>query len=103
MRRNIMRSAKLDTRGFTLIASLLLTLLLSGVAITLLMMVNTEQRVGGADLDNNYTYRAAEGGMENLTSALANTFQSIQSPTSSDICNASGTPPSYDATVTYTT
>jgi hypothetical protein len=98
-----MRSAKLDTRGFTLIASLLLTLLLSGVAITLLMMVNTEQRVGAADLDNNYTYRAAEGGMENLTSSLANTFQSIQSPQSSDICNSANNPPTYDATVTYST
>src|SRR5208282_3681927 len=103
MRRTTMRSAKLDARGFTLIASLLLTLMLSGLAISLLMMVNTEQRVGAADLDSNYTYRAAEGAMENLTANLANTFQSIQSPTSNDICNVSLNPPTYDATVTYPT
>lgn len=96
-----MRSAKLQTRGFTLVASLLLTLLLSGLAISLLMMVNTEQRVGAADLDNTYTYRAAEGGIENLTSNLANTFQSIQSPTSTEICGAASTPPTWDSTVTY--
>jgi len=98
-----MRSAKLDARGFTLIASLLLTIMLSGLAISLLMMVNTEQRVGAADLDSNYTYRAAEGAMENLTANLANTFQSIQAPTSSEICAVSLTPPTYDATVTYPT
>jgi Tfp pilus assembly protein PilX len=98
-----MRSAKLDARGFTLIASLLLTIMLSGLAISLLMMVNTEQRVGAADLNNNYTYRAAEGAMENLTANLANTFQSIQSPSSTDICNVSLTPPTWDATVTYPT
>ena len=34
-------------RGFTLIASLLLLLLMSGLAVGLMMMVNTEARVGG--------------------------------------------------------
>ena len=96
-----MRSAQLNDRGFTLIASLLIVLLLSGVAISLLMMVNTEQRVGAADLNNNYTYRAAEGAMENLTANLANTFQTIQAPTSADICNSSAILPTWDATVTY--
>ena len=93
-------TAKLRSRGFTLIASLLLVLLLSGVAISLLMMVNTEQRVGGADLSNAYTYRAAEGGMEKMTSDLAGVFKSIQSPSNTEICN-SILPPTLDPTVTY--
>lgn len=95
-----MRSAKLHSRGFTLIASLLLMLLLSGVAISLLMMVHTEQTVGATDLSNNYTYRAAEGGMEKMTSDLAQVFKNIQSPTNSEICNST-TVPSWDPSITY--
>ena len=43
-----MKSARLHAKGFTLIASLLLLLLLSGISIGLMMMVNTEGKVGGA-------------------------------------------------------
>jgi Tfp pilus assembly protein PilX len=98
-----MPSAKLATRGFTLIASLLLLLLLSGFALALLTMVNSEQRAGGYDLNNTYTYRSAEGAMEQATSNLANTFKSVQAPTGAQICGLSTTPgpPTWDATVTY--
>jgi Tfp pilus assembly protein PilX len=102
MRRNTMSSAKFGSRGFTLIASLLLTLLLSGFAVALLMMVNTEQKVGAADLSNNYTYRAAEGAMEKMTSDLASTFQNIQAPTAAQICAVSNNPPTWDPTITFT-
>src|SRR5271156_4179545 len=102
MRRNTMPSAKFRSRGFTLIASLLLTLLLAGFAVALLMMVNTEQKVGAADLSNNYTYRAAEGAMEKMTSDLASTFQNIQAPTAAQICAVSSNPPTWDPTVSYT-
>jgi hypothetical protein len=101
MRRNTMPSAKFASRGFTLIASLLLMLLLSGFAITLLMMVNTEQKVGAADLSNNYTYRSTEGAMEKMTSDLANTFKSIQAPSAAQICALSSNYPTWDSTVTY--
>jgi hypothetical protein len=96
-----MRSAKVDSRGFTLIASLLLMLLLSGFAVALLMMVNTEQRVGAADLSNNYTYRSTEGAIEKMTSDLANTFQNVQAPTAGQICALSANAPTWDTTVTY--
>ena len=81
------------TKGFTLIASLLLLLLLSGIAIGLMMMVNTEGRVGGTDLQNNAAYHAAEGGVEKMTSDLATTFQSAQSPTAAQICGLSSQQP----------
>ncbi len=96
-----MRSNKSGSRGFTLIASLLLMLLLSGVAVALLMMVNTEQRSGATDLSNNYVYRATEGAIEKQTSDLANTFKSIQAPTSGQICAVSTNLPTWDPTVTY--
>jgi hypothetical protein len=101
MRKNTMPGAKFSSRGFTLIASLLLVMLLSGFAIALLMMVNSEQRAGNNDLSNNYTYRAAEGAMEKMTSDLANTFTNIQSPTAGEICAVGNNPPTWDPTVTY--
>ena len=84
-----MKSARLHTKGFTLIASLLLLLLLSGIAIGLMMMVNTEGRVGGTDLQNNAAYHSAEGGIEKMTADLAATFQNALAPTASQICNLS--------------
>jgi len=96
-----MRNAKFSSQGFTLIASLLLLLLMSGFALGLLMMVNTEQRVGGYDLNNNYAYHAAEGAMEKMTSDLAATFKNIQAPTAAQICSLSSNYPTWDPTVTY--
>ncbi len=82
-----MKSAKLHTKGFTLIASLLMVLLLSGIAIGLMMMVNTEGKVGGSDLQNNASFRSAEGGIEKMTADLSTTFKNAQAPSASDICN----------------
>ncbi len=84
-----MKSARLYSKGFTLIASLLLLLLLSGIAIGLMMMVNTEGKVGGTNLQNNAAFHSAEGGIEKMTSDLATTFQNAQAPTAAQICNLS--------------
>jgi len=96
-----MRNSKFSSLGFTLIASLLLLLLMSGFALGLLMMVNTEQRVGGFDLNNDYTYHATEGAIEKMTSDLAATFKSIQAPTAAQICSLSSNVPTWDSTITY--
>jgi Tfp pilus assembly protein PilX len=82
-----LHTTRLHTKGFTLIASLLMLLLLSGIAIGLLMMVNTEGRVGGTDLQNNLAFHAAEGGIEKMYSDLAAVFQNTQAPSASAICN----------------
>ena len=78
------------TKGFTLIASLLMLLLLSGIAIGLLMMVNTEGKVGGTDLQNNMAFHAADGGIEKMASDLSATFQNAQAPTAAQICALGG-------------
>jgi Tfp pilus assembly protein PilX len=93
MRSQGMKSARLHTKGFTLIASLLLLLLLSGIAIGLLMMVNTEGKVGGTDLQNDVAYHSAEGGIEKMASDLAATFQNSQAPTAAQICAVSNMQP----------
>ena len=97
-----MGNVNFRSRGFTLIAALLLLMLMSGIAIGLLMTVNTEGRVGGNDLEHNVAYHAAEGGIETMTSTLANTFQNIQAPTVADITALSNHPPTNDPTITYT-
>jgi Tfp pilus assembly protein PilX len=81
-----MKSARPHSKGFTLIASLLMLLLLSGIAIGLMMMVNTEGKVGGTDLQNNRAFHAAEGGIEKMSADLAATFQNSQAPTAAQIC-----------------
>jgi Tfp pilus assembly protein PilX len=98
-----MQDIKSGKPGFALVASLLLLLLLSGLALGLMMMVNTEQRVGGFDLNNNYAYHSAEGAIEKMTSDLANLFKTTQAPTSGQICSLSNNPPTGDPTITYTT
>src|SRR5664279_5721956 len=83
-----MRSYKtMNARGFTLIASLLILLLLSGLAIGLMMMVNTEGKVGNTDLQNNAAYHSAEGGIEKMTSDLSAVFSNALAPSSQDICD----------------
>src|ERR1017187_10478932 len=89
------------SKGFTLIASLLMLLVLSGIAIGLMMMVNTEGKVGGTDLQNNIAFHAAEGGIEKMYSDLSATFQNSQAPTASQICAVGNNPPSMVG-VTFT-
>jgi Tfp pilus assembly protein PilX len=88
-----MKSERLHTKGFTLIATLLMLLLLSGVAIGLMMMVNTEGKVGATDLQNDVAFHSAEGGIEKMASDLSSVFQNAQSPTASQICGVSSLQP----------
>ncbi|MGA9800411.1 MAG: hypothetical protein WBQ68_15475 [Terriglobales bacterium] len=76
-----MSRAKGRSRGFTLVASLLVLALLSGIAISLLFMVQGAGQVGGNDLETNQAYYGAESGMELLTANLAALYQQSQSPT----------------------
>jgi len=74
-----------DSRGFTLIAALLLTVLLSGVAVGLLYLVSNESRMGGNDLEGNMAYYASEAQIENLTSQISQLYQTSQSPNAASI------------------
>src|SRR6201981_2422272 len=90
-----MEKGKRESRGFTLIAALLLMLLLSGVAIGLLYMVNNEQHMGGNDLEGNAAYYGAEAGIENMTAQLSQLYQTSQAPNAAAITaltNASNYP-----------
>jgi Tfp pilus assembly protein PilX len=97
-----MKRTKSNSRGFTLIASLLLLLLMSAMAVGLFMMVNTEGKAGGHDLQNTVAFRSAEGGIEKMTADLANEFQSIQNPSVSQIEALSSNNPNTSTYVQYT-
>jgi hypothetical protein len=75
-----------DERGFTLIAALLLTLLLSGLAVGLFFLVNEEQYMGTNDLQSNVAFYGAESGMENLTAQLSQLYQTSQTPSAAALC-----------------
>jgi hypothetical protein len=81
-----------NSKGFTLITTLMLLFLLSGLAIGMLMMVNTEVKVGTQDVQNNVTFHAAEGAIEKMTADLANTLQTTLSPSVTDITNLASSP-----------
>src|SRR5690349_15492580 len=73
------------SQGFTLIAALMLTILLSGIAVGVLYMVSNEARMGGNDLEGNLAFYAAEAGIENETALLSQTYQSSQAPNAAAI------------------
>ncbi|MGH9544171.1 MAG: hypothetical protein ACRD23_03045 [Terriglobales bacterium] len=81
------------SRGFTLVASLLVLALLSAIAISLLFMVQGAGQVGGNDLETNQAYYGAESGMELLTANLAALYQQSQSPTPAQLTNLANNPP----------
>ncbi|HKW19441.1 MAG TPA: hypothetical protein VJO35_18170 [Terriglobales bacterium] len=87
-----MYSWKQNSKGFTLITTLILLCLLSALSVGLLLMVNTEAKVGSQDVQNNYTFHAAEGGIETMTAALANTLHNSLSPTAGEIQALSTSP-----------
>jgi type II secretory pathway pseudopilin PulG len=98
------------SRGFTLVASLLVLALLSGIAISLLFMVQGAGQVGGNDLETNQAYYGAESGMELLTANLAALYQQSQSPTPLQITALTNNPPdstmissmNYQESITWT-
>lgn len=104
-----MRLGKNTSRGFTLIAALLILVLLSGVAAGLLYMVTNESKMGGNDLESNLAYYGAESGMEKLTSDLSSLYSTYMSPTNTQIQALTTNPPTsamvpsmnYTETITY--
>jgi hypothetical protein len=87
------------SRGFTLIASLLLLLLLSAIAVGVMYTVTGAGRVGNNDLDANAAYYGAESGMEKLTADLASLYQQKLNPTQADLTNLAKTSPPSSAMV----
>src|ERR1017187_1023272 len=80
-----MNKRRWDSRGFTLIAALLLTLVMSALAVGLLYLVSNEQRMGSNDLEGNEAYSGAEAGIETLTAQLSVLYQTSSTPNAAAI------------------
>jgi hypothetical protein len=104
-----MGTGKSNSRGFTLIAALLIMVLLSGVAAGLLFLVTDESKMAGNDLESNMAYYDAESGMEKLTSDLGALYQASMVPTNLQIQALPTFPPTsamvgastFNETITY--
>jgi len=88
-----MGKSKHSSRGFTLIAALLLLVLLSAVAVGLMFLVNNEGRMSGNVQEDNLAYYGAESGIEKLTADLSSLYQTSMSPSNLQIQNLINFPP----------
>jgi Tfp pilus assembly protein PilX len=99
------------SRGFTLIAALLIMVLLSAVAIGLTYLVTNEGQMARNEQEDNVAYYDAESGIEKLTADLASLYQTSLSPTPTQIQALTGYPPTtsmvgyttYNESITYNT
>jgi len=96
------KKSQLRSKGFTLVAALLMLLLMSGIAVGLMYMVNSEAHIGGNDVNYNVAYYSAESGMEKLTADLATLYQSSQAPIPANITNLTNFPPTAMGNMNYT-
>jgi len=87
-----MRNWRRKSDGFTLITTLMLLFLLSGLAIGMLMMVNTEVKVGTQDVQNSMTFHGAESGIEKMTSDLSDLLRNNLAPSTTDITTLATAP-----------
>ncbi len=70
-----------NSRGFTLIAALLMTVLLSGVAVGLLYHGEQRNPHGRQRSRRQLAYYGAEAGIENLTSQISTLIRARNLPT----------------------
>jgi Tfp pilus assembly protein PilX len=94
-----MGKATHGSRGFTLIASLLLLVLLSAIAVGLMYTVTGAGHVGGNDLESNIAFYGAESGMEKLTSDVLSLYQQKLSPVQADLTSLAQTSPPSSAQI----
>jgi len=82
-----------SSRGFALVAALLVLLMLSAFSVAIVSMANSETQTHTTDLQNTQAYYVAEAGMEKMIVDLNNLFLSNQSPTVAQIQAVGSTPP----------
>src|ERR1700739_2768628 len=90
----VMNKVTRRSKGFVLVAALLLWLLLSGITVGLMLLANGESRMGGNNLEDKRAYYGAESGMEKLTADLAALYPVKAAPNTGDLNTlATNSPP----------
>ena len=72
-------------QGFAFISALLLLILISALAVTLVYQTMTETRIGGSDQQNNIAMYAAESGLEKMSADLGQLYSVRLAPSKTDI------------------
>ncbi len=85
------------SKGFALIGTLLMLLMLSSMAVGIAYVASTEARLGQTDRSNTVAYYAAEAAMEKMVTDLNARYGSIQAPTVADLQVLGD--PSYEPTI----
>src|SRR5208282_564400 len=80
-------------RGIALITALLVLLLLLSMSLGFALLVVSEQRSNGVDLDHTQAFYAAYGAMEQLNAGVGNLFETTYAPTGAQINALTTTPP----------
>ena len=80
-------------QGFALITTILLLLLVSGLAAAVMYMSMTQKSISKSDTEDSIVYYGAEAGMEKMMSDLALLYQSKQAPSLSDLASLSSQAP----------
>jgi Tfp pilus assembly protein PilX len=78
-------SPRARQKGYLLISALLALMVMSGLAIGLVYLVNTETNIGYSDEAGTLAYYGAEAALEKLSADLGKLYSAKQSPTAADI------------------
>ena len=81
--------------GIALLTTMLLLLLMSSLLVGFIILVNSGQKLSGANNDYGRSFYAAEAGMEKMTADLGTLFDANYSPTGTQVQALQTTPPSF--------
>jgi hypothetical protein len=88
------REKMIREHGFALVTSLLLLVLISGLAIAVMYLATTQKQISGSDAETSVAYYGAEAGMEKMMVDVANLYQQKQSPAITDLSSLTSLQPS---------
>ncbi|HWZ98451.1 MAG TPA: hypothetical protein VN025_11890 [Candidatus Dormibacteraeota bacterium] len=80
--------------GIALLTTVLLLLLMSSMLVGFIVLVNSSQKLNGANNDYGRAFYGAEAGMEKMTADLGNLFDTNYSPSGTQVQAIATTPPS---------
>src|SRR5215475_10875005 len=87
--------------GIALLTTVLLLLLMSSMLVGFIVLVNSSQKLNGANNDYGRAFYGAEAGMERMTADLGNLFDTNYSPSGTQVQAIQSTPPSLSG-INYT-
>src|SRR5882762_4590960 len=79
--------------GIALLTTVLLLLLMSSMLVGFIVLINSSQKLNGANNDYGRAFYGAEAGMEKMTADLGNLFDMNYAPSGTQILALQSSPP----------